>query len=268
MAGRMRGRVKVANPSDPVMWCSEAAARMAAGDDSAAVFCYQESLKIRPGVSDVWFNMGCLYERMGDRPAALGCFTTAAKMFASDVRFSAERARMCAEMGRFSDAVEAVDAALAIDSYSPLLLSNKAGYLIFCERYEEAAKASDAALAIDPGYGSAFLHKAHALVSMVRVSEARGVLEAGLSALPDDSRLMKMLANVCIRSDDFSAGRVWAQRYVELVPGDDEGWCLLGSACAYLDDFEGAEEAFLEAVRLKPGNKGYRANLKSVRKMR
>lgn len=63
----------VQNPSDPVLWCKEAAARIEAGDHKGAIYCYEESLKIRPEVPDVWYNLGLLLEKIGQPTAALGC---------------------------------------------------------------------------------------------------------------------------------------------------------------------------------------------------
>ena len=107
----------VQNPSDPVLWCKEAAARIEAGDHKGAIYCYEESLKIRPEVPDVWYNLGLLLEKIGQPTAALGCYTKSSEMFPGDSRFFAERARLLASAGKYLDAVGAVSDALAINPH-------------------------------------------------------------------------------------------------------------------------------------------------------
>ncbi|MDO5844688.1 MAG: tetratricopeptide repeat protein, partial [Methanocorpusculum sp.] len=111
---------QVTNPSDAVLWCKKAAELMGENDNKGAVYCYEESLKLRPAVPDVWFNLGCLFEKLGDKNAALGAFQTASKMFAADFRFPAERARILAGLGKYREAVDSINAALEVNPYSEL----------------------------------------------------------------------------------------------------------------------------------------------------
>lgn len=285
---------KVDNPTDPVLWCKEAATRMEAGDNKGAIYCYQESLKIRPDVSDVWFNVGCLYERDGDKNAALGCFMTAEKMFTTDYRFPAERARMLAEMKHYSEAVEVISSAIEINPYSEVLLSNKAAYLIFAGDAAAALDAAAASLAIAPAYTAAILHKAHALFALKRGDEALAALGCGCDSEEkvdadkmgdvdgkDDSkrsnsvgvdmtdpRVLKMQANIALRVQKPELGLRAAQSLVELTPEDDEAWSLLGSAFAYTGDTAKAADAYARAVKLNPKEKSYKANLLAVKKAR
>ena len=126
----MARRPSVTNPSDPVLWCKEAAARIEADDPKGAIYCYQESLKIRPNIPDVWYNLGLLLEQTGESTAAFGCYAKSSEMFPEDYRFPAERARLLAASGKYLDAVIAVSDALSINPHSALLHANKAGYLI------------------------------------------------------------------------------------------------------------------------------------------
>ncbi len=254
---------RVTNPSDPVLWCKEAAERMEAGDTKGAIYCYQESLKIRPEVADVWFNVGCLYEKEGDRDAAIGCYTTASTMFPADFRFPAERARMLAEMKYYSQAAETISEAIEINPHSPLLLSNKAAYLIFSFEPTPALEAAEAALEIDPTYTAAYLHKAHALLLLNRGDEALAVLEnAG-----DEPRILKMRANISLRLQNFAAGLDAAKALTEATPEDDEAWSLLGFAYANTGALKESADAFQKAVKLNPKEKAYKANLMAVKKM-
>lgn len=256
----------VSNPSDPVLWCKKAAELMSKNENRDAVYCYEESLKLRPAVPDVWFNLGCLFEKSGDKNAALGAFQTASKMFATDFRFPAERARILAESGKYSDAVESINAALEINPHSELLLSNKAGYLIFTGDISGAEKSADEALSINPSYASAFIHKAHALILKSDTEGAEKVLRDGILANPGDIRLMKMQANLFVRVGKYKEAITVLADILSANENDDEAWSLKGISHAYIGEKEFALEAFDKAIKINPKEKSYKANRNAVRK--
>ena len=262
----MSRKPRVANPSDPVLWCKEAAGLMARGDEKGAIFCYQESVKLRPGVSDVWYNLALLFEKNGERKEALATHITAGKLFPGDHRFPAERARLLAGSGKYSEAVAAASDALLISPHSPTLLANKAGYLIFADDPGEALQTAEQALAIDPGCSLAILHKAHAQAALGDAAKAKDTLRTGLSAMPDDCRLQKLLANILIRNKEYEEGLASIEKVLLLDPNDAESWSLKGAASAYLNRKEDAVSAFERAMKLDPKEKAYRKNRDAVRK--
>lgn len=239
---------------------------MNSGDEKGAIFCYQESIKLRPGVPDVWYNLACLFEKTGELKEALATHNAAEKLFPGDHRFSAERARHLAESGKYTEAVAAVSDALASAPYSPILLANKAGYLIIAGNPNEALQMAEQSLAIDPGCALAYLHKAHAESILGDAAKAKETLKAGLSAATDDSRLLKMQANLHIRSKEYEAGLASIEKVLLLTPNDAESWSLKGAACAYLNQKESAVSAFDQAMKLDPKEKSYRQNRDAVRK--
>lgn len=251
---------KVANPSDPVMWCKKAAELLESDDLKGAAYCYEESLKLRPGVADVWFNLACIFEKMNDKNAALGAFASAQKVFASDFRFPAERARILAQAGKYKEAVECMDSALEINPYSALLHSNKAGYLIFDKDAKSAVEEANKALEIEPSFSSAFLHKAHALIVLGDCEAAKSVLEEGLSLNYKESRLMKMKANLLVRTGGYEEAACVLDEILLENAKDDEAWSLKGAALANIGDKEGAVAAFDKAMEINPKNKSYKAN--------
>ncbi|ABN07619.1 Tetratricopeptide TPR_2 repeat protein [Methanocorpusculum labreanum Z] len=239
---------------------------MISGDEKGAIFCYQESVKLRPGIPDVWYNLARLFEKTGERKEALATHITAGKLFPADYRFSAERARLLAESGKYTEAVNAASDALASAPYSPTLLANKAGYLIFAGNPDEARQTAEQALAIDPGCALAYLHKAHAESLLGNAAKAKETMETGLSSVPDDGRLLKLQANLLIRSEDFEAGLASIEKVLLLDPNDAESWSLKGAASAYLGRKEDAISAFEQAMKLDPKEKAYRQNRDAVRK--
>lgn len=252
----------VSDPKDPVLWCKEASSRLQTGDEKGALYCYKEAVKIRQQPADVWFNIVTLGGRCNDKATAFAASVTAGKLFPGDYRFPAEEARMLAEEKKYAKALEAIERAAAINPHAPVLLSNKAGYLIFSGNSAEALKAADAALAIDPSYVPAVLHKALALVNLGDMDGADTLLESASG----DFRSRKMQANICIRKKNFARARDKAASVTDENPEDDEAWSLLGAAYAYLGEREKAAEAFSRAVSLNPREKSYRANLMAVKR--
>lgn len=262
MGETLMAKPTVSNPKDSVLWCKEAASLMEKGDDKGALYCYKEAVKIEPKEADVWFNIVSLGEKTGEKATAFAAAVTAEKMFPADYRFPAEQARMLAGEGKYAKALEEADKAAEINPHNPVLLSNKAGYMIFTGDNAGALETADKALMIDQSCISAYLHKAHALVNLGNLKDADDILDAAA----DDIRAVKMQANISIRREDFTRAKDKAEAALEMNPDDDEAWSLCGAAYAYLGDKEKAADAFSRAVKLNPKNKAYRANLMAVKK--
>ena len=84
-----------------------------------------------------------------------------------------------AESGKYSEALQAADAALELNvtSFVPLIQANRAGILVMLKRYEEANAAADAALAFEGNLTSvhsvAWFNKGNALLELGRCNEAK-----------------------------------------------------------------------------------------------
>jgi len=84
-----------------------------------------------------------------------------------------------ASEGKYSEALEAADEALALNvpSLVPLIQANRAGILVMLDRFDEANAAADAALAIEGNLTSvhsiAWFNKGNALLELGRCDEAR-----------------------------------------------------------------------------------------------
>ncbi len=150
--------------------------------------------------------------------------------------------------------------------YSPPLLANKAGYLIFAGNPNEALQTVEQALAIDPNCALAYLHKAHAQAALGNAAKAKDTLRTGLSAVTDDCRLQKLLANILIINKEYEEGLASIEKVLLLDQSDAEIWSLKGAASAYLNRKEDAISAFETAMKLDPKEKAYRKNRDAVRK--
>lgn len=260
----MTKKPSISNPNDAVLWCKEAVSYLERNDLASALYCYRESVKINPHVPDVWYNILCLAEKNGDKALAFSAACTGEKMFTSDFRFPAEKARLLAEDKKFTEAIEASKQALAINPASPILLSNTSGYLLMTGKNEDALKIAEQALEIDPLYKSAILHKAHALVNLKKLSEAAEILDN--KHIIDDIRAIKMQINICVRLQNFVKAIELIEKAIEIAPEDDEIWCLCGIAHACQNETDLAVKAFNKAIQLNPHEKSYHTNLRILKK--
>lgn len=88
--------------------------------------------------------------------------------------------------GNFSEALESIDHALALDQNFTLAWITKAGILNVMGEFDQSLLASDQALALDQGQAEAWTNRASALISLGRDEEA---LEAADKAIELDPRL-------------------------------------------------------------------------------
>ncbi len=88
-------------------------------------------------------------------------------------------------LGRFDDALAAVDLALSLDEGQATGHSNRGSALFGLGQYEEALAAFDRALALRPGHGVTLINRAAVLRALRRPAEALAATDAALSAQPD-----------------------------------------------------------------------------------
>jgi tetratricopeptide (TPR) repeat protein len=91
-----------------------------------------------------------------------------------------------AEEGKFSEALSAVDQALAMDPNFTLAWVTRAGILTATGNFTEALEASDRAVALNPNQSEAWTNRASALIQLDRNTEA---LESADRAIEIDPRL-------------------------------------------------------------------------------
>lgn len=98
-------------------------------------------------------------------------FQTAGALYSQSVDLANE--------GKYPDALEAADKALALNesSMSGLIQSNRAGILVMLQRYDEAITAADAAISVEGNLTSvhsiAWYNKGNALRALGKIREAQ-----------------------------------------------------------------------------------------------
>lgn len=117
-----------------------------------------------------------------------GSFQTAGALYSQSVDLANE--------GKYPDALEAADKALALNESSMfgLIQSNRAGILVMLQRYDEAVTAADAAISVEGNLTSvhsiAWYNKGNALRALGKIEEAQEAYDQAYaldnSLLPPD----------------------------------------------------------------------------------
>jgi tetratricopeptide (TPR) repeat protein len=147
--------------------------------------------------------------------------TAANSIVANNSKYSVayyNKASALADLGKYEEAIEAYDKAIAIDPNYAAAHYNKGNDLYYLGKYEEAIESYDKAIAINPNYTAAHYNKARALADLERYDEA-----------------IKAYDNV-----------------IKIDPSDAVAHYNEGSALAHLERYNKAIESFDKAISVDP----------------
>jgi TolB-like protein/Tfp pilus assembly protein PilF len=96
--------------------------------------------------------------------------------------------------GRFTEAHEAIQKALDLDSLSLVILSNQAEFAFFMRKYEEALNLYDRTLSVDPKFISATIERAMTLDMLTRYPEAAASYRRALDLTKEEASPLVGLA--------------------------------------------------------------------------
>ena len=122
-------------------------------------------------------DQGTTLQTAGEYQQALECFTQAVQANPTSSAAWDHLAHVAALLGRSTDALAAIDRALA------LALANRGG---------EAVSAIDRALALDESHAANWLVKAMLLADLLRYSDALLALSLALAITPNDPELLSL----------------------------------------------------------------------------
>ncbi len=165
----------------------------------------------------------------------------------------AARAR---QSGDFAKAVAIAGQAAHEKLAHPLLLRIQAEALAVAGRYSEAGQLLNRALALAPNDALIITDIGRVLVAENRVEEAIRAFEAAVTARPELAAVWLELGSARdIVGDDAGARAAYEQAKL-LVPGDAEAWAALATIALRRGDVEQARPLAEEAARRRPDHPG------------
>ncbi|MFG2163479.1 tetratricopeptide repeat protein [Micromonospora chersina] len=163
-----------------------------------------------------------------------------------------QRAQLLAELGRYDEAAEELDAALAGHPGNAEALTMLARVHLAADRSAEALPVAEAAVAAAPGALSPLVARGFALVDLGRWKAAASTGDQLLALGPDDAYAQRSAAAILAGARNGQPALDAAWRGVELAPETGQAHLVLGLVAARLELYDLAERAYREALRLDP----------------
>ncbi|MFC0030764.1 tetratricopeptide repeat protein [Micromonospora chaiyaphumensis] len=163
-----------------------------------------------------------------------------------------QRAQLLAELGRYDEAAEELDAALSAHPGNPEALTMLARVHLAADRPAAALPAAEAAVAAAPGALSPLVARGLALIDLGRWKAAASTGDRILALGPADAYAQRSAAAILAGARNGQPALNAAWRGVELAPDTAQAHLVLGLVAARLELYDLAERAYREALRLDP----------------
>lgn len=157
------------------------------------------------------------------------------------------------ECGRFEEAAQILERAVALDQCSADAHSNLGFALFNLKRYDEARACLEKAVALKPDFPTAQRNLGNALLRLELAEQAIAAFMRAIQLKPDDADAYcnRGVAEMMLKRYDAAA--LSAERTLALRPNHFEAMVGKGLAHLELRHFEVAETAFNAALAIKPG---------------
>lgn len=163
------------------------------------------------------------------------------------------------KLGRFKDAVEAYDQAIAANPRFAEAYANRGNSLKELGQLEDALASINKAVAIDPGSTTAYYNRGIVLRALGSLQEARLSYERSIALDPNFVDAFQNLSNILIELKDFKAAEQVLAKIQELLCAvSAEGEKIadlklrLGSVLQNLDRPQEARTAYEHALHMRP----------------
>jgi len=203
-----------------------------AGDLNGAVREFDAALKTNAAFYPAEAGLGYVELARDDAKAALPHFDRALEAEKRDVSSLVGRGRSLLSLNRESEALVALEAALAIDP-SMSDLARRVEVLRFRGQQDD-------------------LKRARAAATAGRLDEASGLYGRAIQSSPDSAFLYRELAAVEEKQGVIDRALEHYGKAAELEPGDAASRVQIGEMLEARGDFDGAMKAFTEALAIEP----------------
>ena len=209
---------KIAADFDVTDWLQWELKAAAVNDPGEKEAIYQEALSALPDSHQLYYNLGCLLDELGQYDDAIAAFqkTIAIKPNEHDAWYN---------MG------------VAYDSKG---------------QYDDAIVAFQKTIAIKPDDHEAWYGMGVAYENKGQYDDAIAALQKVVEIKPDDDEAWYNMGNVYGKKNQYDEAIGAFQKVIEIKPDDDEAWNNLGDAYENKDRYDEAIAAFYKAVDIKP----------------
>ncbi len=202
---------------------------------------------VDPGVRRAWQAW-----QAGNLAAAvryIGAISSTAPLDAVSLDFLAA---ILISLGRIDEAGPLLERSARLDPRSPRAPALRAIVEVARNQPQRAVEAADAAVALDPASPAARIAQSYALQAGLRLEQARAALRAATP--PNDPLVLARLAEVEFYLGNIGEARRTAERAIAAAPTLSRPRSILGFADLAQFRFAAAEEAFHAAAKLDPAD--------------
>ncbi len=280
-------------PSDAdaaVQYCTDANARLDAGDYDAAIQAYDRALSLNPKYVAAYYNRGLAYAALGALDSAIADCTRAIELAPDQVQAYRQRGLLYFRKGVFDQALRDYDAALQLDpgmveihydcgnahlrlgdyeraiaDYTEALDKAPARAELHLNRgiayaeqgnYPEALRDYNRAIALDPERAVTYNHRGQAYARLGHYTEALADYEQALELRPRYALAHNNRGLLYVRIEAYPEALEAYQRAMALEPDWATPYYNAACAAALIEDVEPACTWLARAVALR---EGYRA---------
>ncbi|WP_160153359.1 tetratricopeptide repeat protein [Microbulbifer sp. ALW1] len=219
---------------------------LAVSDYRQAEFCFRWADAKAPGQLAIQYNLAYTMFQQHQYAEAETILQSIAEPTAEVLVL---KARADHHLGKFDHAIDALDAAIALDGD---LQASGLLALVYndCGSREKAIELAEMVLEQEPHQFEALLAMADAYTALQSYAEASRWCDMGLTEYPSVGRFWTVKGQLQLVDFDFNEARASFTKAVELMPEHIGTWHLLGWSEVLRDDLGAALHAFERALEL------------------
>ena len=217
-----------------------------------AIDVFGRAAKLRPGIPDVYNNLGVASQGIGQVDVAVKAYRQAIDFDPDFDLAHVNLARSLESAGRFAEAEISLRRAIRIKPAEASYRLQLANVISRQNKWPEAARVLQEALELHPKNVELQMNLAAALVHQERLDEAVAVYRAVLDERPDFALAQSSLAFVLERQGHLSDALAAAERAVALQTDFAEAHNNLGTVLRSLHRLDDACRAFRQAIEINP----------------
>ena len=239
-------------PNSVVLYNIAGASNAGLKQFDAAIACYKQALKIKPGFADAYYNMGNALRDKGDLEAAIESYKKALEIKPDYVEAYYNMGLALQDKGDSEAAINCHKQALKIKPYYAQAYNNMGIALKDKGDTEAAIESYKKALKIKPDYAEASYNMGIALKDKGNLAAAIESYKEALKIKPDFAQAYNNMGIALKDKGDTEAAIETYKKALKIKPDYAEAYNNMGFALRDKGDSEAAIESFKKALKIKP----------------
>ena len=188
----------------------------------------------------------------GDGQSAISAGRNAAERCPDDAEIQYWLTRAYFMEDRFTEALSAIDKAIALESELPAYFCIRADILLGLARFEEAIRDAEAVLGMDPTHWHSFEQIIEALVRLGRTEDAEGRAEELVQLAPTEPSALLTASRFHLSQGQLNQALDLADKVLDIDTGDSQARHLRGCVLFSMEDYRRASEDLRQSASHDP----------------